>query len=288
MDRPMHPLSHLVLFRDSRFREVDLSYSIVRMVEASCCEALLRDMNDFIGSTYSEANARARRAHVYQHQTDMEAFAFPVHSTGSPQTDHLPGFRLDELPGSLAEICRGATRALRIERGRVLFNVGRYPEGSSVLPPHYDGELFDYTITPGVGNWVRSGIRPTEVALLTLRNETERCGTSLHDADGKIVETHAQPGELLVFDNTTYQHGVPATGPNVVAGPNARPPRWVRYVVGWRALEEGYYWNDAEPLRPIAFEEAIALHDRFLANDWPSLIPSELARGSFPYPTRHV
>ena len=265
-----------------------MSHSIVRMIEASGCEALIRDMNDFIASTYTEANARARRAHVYQHQMDMEAFAFPVHSPGSPQTDHLPGFRLDELPASLANLCREATRALRLDRGRVLFIVGRYPEGSATLPAHYDGELFDYTVTAGVGNTVRSGIRPTEVALLTLRNETERCGTTLHDAEGKIFETHAQAGELLVFDNTIYRHGVLETGLNVVAGPNAKPPRWVRYTVGWRALEEGFYWNDAEPLRSISFDEAIALHDRFLANDWPKQIPGELARGSFPYPTLYV
>lgn len=265
-----------------------MSYSIVSLIDPSRCEALIRDMNGFIDSNYNETNARTRLAHVYQHETDMEAFAFPIHCPGSPETEHLPGFHLDDLPNSLAEICRAASQALRLERGRMLFNVGRYPEGSEALPPHYDGELFDFTIIEGAGNTVRSGIRPTEVALLTLRNETERCGTTLHDLDEKVIATRAQAGELLVFDNTLYQHGVAETGLNVVAGPGAEPLRWARYTVGWRALEEGFYWNDAEALRPISFGEAVALHDSFLANDFPTQLAGDLARASFPYPTKHV
>ena len=102
-----------------------MSYSIASMVDVSSCEALIRDVNEFIDSTYTESNARARLAHVYQYESDMEAFAFPIHVPGSPETDHLPGFHLDALPDSLAEICRGASEALRLQRGRILFNVSR-------------------------------------------------------------------------------------------------------------------------------------------------------------------
>ena len=269
------------------FSEVPMSHSITRMIPLSECEDLIRDVNDFIASNYDEANARARLAHIYEHGMEMEAFAFPIHHPGSPESAHLPGFALDALPDSLAALCRAASQALGLERGRMLFNVSRYPEDASALPAHYDGELFDYTVESGQGNTVRRGIRPTQVALLTLRNETERCGTTLHDLEGKVIETQAQAGELLIFDNTVYQHAVSETGPNVKAGPEVARPRWARFTIGWRALEEGFYWNDAEALRPIEFSEAIEMHDRFLAKDWSEQLLEDLSRATFPFPNTH-
>jgi hypothetical protein len=272
-------------------RSLEVSHSIIRLLEASRCESILSEMNAFIAEAYTEANATSRLAHVYEHELDMEAFAFPLHAPGSPKTAHLPGFQLHDLPDGLAEVCREAVATLRLEQGRVLLNVSRYPEHSGALPAHFDGELFDYTIEPGVGNTVRSGIRPSEVALLTLRNDTHSEGTTLHDMrseDGKVIGTRAQAGELLLFDNTAWQHGVSPTGSNQRFDSDMRPPRWVRYTIGWRALEEGFYWVDGEPLRPIQFEEAIALHDQYLANDWPKHSIVDVARGTFPFPTRYV
>ena len=248
-------------------------------------------MNAFISEAYTETNAASRLAHVYEHELDMEGFAFPLHAPGSPKTAHLPGFQLHDLPDGLAEICRKAITALRLEQGRVLLNVSRYPEHSDPLPPHFDGELFDYTIESGVGNTVRSGIRPSEVALLTLRNDTNSEGTTLHDTrseDAKVIGTRAQAGELLLFDNIDWQHGVSPSGSNQRFDADTGPPRWIRYTIGWRALEQGFYWADGEPLQPIRFEDAIALHDQYLANDWPQHAIADLARGTFPFPTRYV
>ena len=264
-----------------------MTHSILRFVAAETCESILRDVNAFIEASYHEANARARRAHVYEYGTDMEACAFPIHCPGSPETDALPGFGLSELPPALAELSERAALALRLERGRILFNVGRYPEHADALNPHWDGELFDFTVTPGQGNLVRSGIRPSEVALLTLRNETDG-GTTLHDEEGKVTQTHAQPGELLIFDNTRYKHGVSAAGAFPTPPPPDEPPRWIRYTIGWRALEEGHHWVDGKPLRPIDFAEAVAMHETFLREDWPSQCAQDLARARFPFPTRHV
>ena len=267
-----------------------MSHSIMRFVEAERCEELIRSVESFIAAAYTEANAIARRAHIYEYGMDMEAFAFPIHCPGSPETDHLPGFRPAELPEDLAQLCRDAARALRLEKGRMLFNVGRYPEQSIAVPAHYDGELFDFTVEPNVGNHVRSGIRPSEVALLTLRNETERCGTTLHDEEGKVISTVARAGELLVFDNVHYQHGVAETGANVVRPPGGSEgtPRWARYTIGWRALEEGFFWCDERPLRPLRFAEAVELHDDYLAGEWATQLAEDLARARFPFPTRHV
>lgn len=262
-----------------------MSHSIFRLTEASRCESLIQETNAFIDFAYTEANAVARRAHIYEFGIDMEPFAFPIHCPGSPETDHLPGFRLEDLPRQLAELCRKACTTLGLSRGRVLFNVSRYRENTIPLPAHYDGELFDFTVVPNVGSIVRSGIRPREVALLTLRNETERCGTTLHESEGKVIETFAQPGELLLFDNVQYQHSVPGTGTRPQPSEPTNPQRWIRYTVGWRALEEGFRWNDSEPLHPIRFAEAIELHDRFLAEEWAERLADDLSRARFPFPT---
>jgi hypothetical protein len=269
-------------------KEVGVSHSILRLIEASRCESLLREINHFIDTAYTEANAIARRAHIYEYGMDLEAFAFPIHCPGSPETDHLPGFRLDELPQDVANLCRKGCIALGLTRGRVLFNVSRYCENAAAMPAHYDGELFDFTVEPEVGNTVRSGIRPSEVALLTLRNETRSGGTSLHDIDGKVIKTHAQAGELLVFDNTIFQHGVPSLGAGSNPVNTSVPPRWIRVTVGWRALEEGFYWVDGEPLQPIQFSEAIELHDQFLSKEWAERLADDLSRANFPFPTQHT
>lgn len=268
-----------------------MSHSIMRFVDETQCEALIQDVNEFIDVAYTEANARARRAHIYEYGMLMDAFAFPIRCPGAPETDHLPGFAPSELPGGLADLCQAAVRVLGLERGRVLFNISRYAEHGGEIPAHYDGELFDFTVTPTIGNHVRSGIRPTEVALLTLRNETADCGTHLHDDEGKVIKTNAQRGELLVFDNTLYKHSVPATGANVVhprRPGDSSPPRFVRYTIGWRALEEGFHWCDGEPLREIDFHEAVEMHDAFLAGLWAERLAEDLSRATFPYPTRYV
>lgn len=270
-----------------------MSYSVLPFVEPARCESLIRDVNDLVREAYTEENARTRRCQVYEFAVEMEAFAFAVHCPGGPESAHLPGFRLEELPGSLAELTRRATEALSLTEGRVLFNVGRYKANCQHVPPHYDGELFDYDPEPGVGNTVHDAIRPSEVAILILRNETRGVGTTLYDAEDKVVDPGAAVGELLRFDNTVYRHAVANTGefadPARATEPPAADgsppkPRWIRYTVGWRALDEGYAWRDGEPLRPIRFAEAIAKQEQYMREQWPRQAPVDLARGTFPFP----
>ncbi|MCR9092832.1 MAG: hypothetical protein NXI30_01320 [bacterium] len=265
-----------------------MSHPVVRILEPERCESVLADINDFIDAHYTEANIRARRAHVYEYGLDMDAFAFPIHAPGAAETDHLPGYRLDELPPSVARLTERAVEALDLERGRVLWNVGRYAAHADALPAHYDGELFEFDADPVGGNTVHSGIRPREVALLTLRNESAGCQTTLHDADGKVTETRMEPGELLLFDNVAYQHGVPATGANQCVSEEEAARRWIRVTTGWRSMDEGFDWDDARELRPIDFRESIRLHDDFMATKWPALAEEDIARATLPFPRRYV
>lgn len=247
---------------------------------------MIQATNSLIQREYTAANAIARRSYVYEYLDLAESFAFSLHCPGSDETRHLPGFEISELPEALAAVSLEVCERLHLERGRVLFNVGRYPENGEEIPPHYDGELFDFTVIPEVGQEVRSAIRPRNVAILTLRNDSVACETRLHDGPGKFIQPANRAGDLLCFDNTTYQHSVPTVGPAPKTLEASEQPRWLRYTLGWRALEDKcFYWEDGQPLRPIGFAEAIRLHEHFLKDEWPSQTDADLARASFPYPT---
>lgn len=265
-----------------------MAHSIERVLEADRCEAIVSAIADFVDRHYDEANIRARRAHVYEYGLDMEAFAFPVHFPGSPETDVLPGFDLDEIPELVRPLTMAAVDRLGLKRGRVLWNVARYAPHCAPLPAHFDGELFEFDPDPVEGTMVWSGIRPREVALLTLRNESATCGTSLHAADGSVTETHAVAGEMLLFDNIDTMHGVPASGANVVAPADEAPSRWIRVTTGWRSMDEGYDWDDRRPLRPIDFDESVAKHHTFFETKWPALAEADVARATLPFPKRFV
>ncbi len=265
-----------------------MTHSIERILEADRCEAVISAIGDFVDRHYNEENIRTRRAHVYEYGLDMEAFAFPVHAPGSPETDALPGFRLDELPEPIRPLTAIAVDRLGLKRGRVLWNVARYAQHCAPLPAHFDGELFEFDPDPVEGTTVWSGIRPHEVALLTLRNDTASRGTTLHAADGSVTETHAAAGEMLLFDNVDTMHGVPGTGANVAVPVDEARSRWVRVTTGWRSMDEGFDWDDRRPLRPIDFDESVRKHHTFFANTWPALAHSDVMRATLPFPKRYV
>jgi len=261
-----------------------VSHSIESFLDPATCEAVIGAVNDFVDRAYTPERCRLRQAYVYEYRLGMEAFAFAVHCPGSQETRHLPGFGLEELPQPLPRIFREVCARMGLSRGRVLFNVARYPEDSPPVAAHFDGELFEFELRPdGGGSYVRSGLRPAEVALVTLRNETAACGTTLHGPDGRVIQTRARVGELLRFDNLEYRHGVPATGRRA-GGASSNRPRWIRYTIGWRALEQDCAdWHDGRPLRPVALREAVEIEERFLAETWPRLVDETVARGHFPF-----
>lgn len=265
-----------------------MSWSLERLRDPASCERLIRETNAFIARAYTPANTIARRSYVFEF-TPIESFAFALHCPGGPETRHLPGFGDDEVPPTLMALSREVADRLSLKRGRVLWNVGRYVEGCGPIQPHFDGELFEYSVDPGISHHVASGVRPREVALLTLRDETDRGGTRLHDAEDREIAPPIAVGDLLRFDNVLHRHSVPdPVRPNSRGSrPAGEPSRWIRYTMGWRSLDDDCLdWRDDRPLQPIAMEDAIALHERFLRETWPGQIDADLARGTFPYPER--
>ena len=148
-----------------------MSHSIFRILEPDRCESVLAAINDFIEAEYTEANIRSRRALVLEYGLEMEAFAFPVHCPGSPESAHLPGFRLDELPDEIAALTRKTVESLSLERGRVLWNVGRYAAHARSLPEHFDG---NYSSRPRIP----STDRPCTAASVRVKWRCSRCATS--------------------------------------------------------------------------------------------------------------
>ena len=104
-----------------------MSHSIFRILEPDRRESVLAAINDFIEAEYTEANIRSRRALVLEYDFEMEAFAFRFIAP-SPESAHLPGFRLDELPDEIAALTRKTVESLSLERGRV-------PERRSLRSP---------------------------------------------------------------------------------------------------------------------------------------------------------
>lgn len=266
-----------------------MSYSILSLVEPCECEALIREANTFITKAYTEANAIARRADILEDASiSTEAFAFPLRCPGSPETAHLPGFPLTDLPDALAEATRRATSALRLDRGRILFSVRRFPPHAPPASPRHEGQRLANLGTPDLYDGPRQQICPSEVAILTLRNETERSGVTLHDAEDKMVETCARAGELLIFDNLIYRNGATYTGRNVCDDSSHAGGRWARFTIGWHSLEEGYEGFGDQSLHPLRFEDAIEIHEADRAEGWGERLADDLSRATFPFSTRYI
>ena len=261
-----------------------MSHRLVRIFDELESRSLMEAVEAFIDAEYTRENVAARRAYVFDFGTsEIDSRAFAIHYPGSPETADLPGYAMDELPEPLRQATRIACDEMGLTGGRVFFNVGRYIAHAGELPPHFDGELFDYSVLPdNSGMQVRSGIRPSHVSVLTLKNDTCDGGTLIVSESGESSVVDARPGELLCFDNLTTKHGVPDMAA-VAEDPEGDSPgegAWVRYIVGWRAFEDRCFrWSDGQPLEPLTLAEAASLHRRFLAEQWPSQIAAELSRG---------
>jgi hypothetical protein len=65
--------------------------------------------------------------------------------------------------------------------------------------------------------------------------------------------------------------------------------RWIRYAIGWRALEQDcLFWENDGPRRRVDLAEAAAAQHRFLSEQWPRQRGETLARGTFPFRSPHT
>jgi len=48
-------------------------------------------------------------------------------------------------------------------------------------------------------------------------------------------------------------------------------PKYVRFTIGWRALDDNVQWWDNGKLAPLPYEEALKMHHDYVKNTWPKI-----------------
>jgi hypothetical protein len=142
--------------------------------------------------------------------------------------------KLDGLPPTISRLSRRVLMVAGVRQGVFILNIQRYRSGRTSIPPHFDGEYFDWGHDSSGSIIVRRGLRPKTSALLCLVNYAPDSATTLIEEAGGRHSISLRGGDLLLFDNFRQMHCVE---PFDAAPCETRP--WVRYMVGWRSITEG-------------------------------------------------
>jgi len=219
-----------------------------------------------IACQYTKENLEHRIAYKSDKSAARDSYAFVLRYPGGSLVFDLPGLELDTLPLPLQDVTREVAKRLGVQCGRLLFNIQRYGPGSKPVRAHFDGEFFDFVINSDDGTFtVTRGIRPKQVALLTLKNDADGGGTTLLSGteSSTIVAT---AGDLLIFDNVNQTHAVQSLTPK--SGTAAQG--FIRYVIGWRAFEDQCtYIDGGQCAKDITPDAAAQIHRDFMTTVWP-------------------
>lgn len=98
---------------------------------------------------------------------------------------------------------------------RCMLNSQQYFEHSLPVHDHYDMEAFDFEHVDNSKHneyalKLKSALIPRYVMVVVLTNENDGLGTYVrqHDSNERI-DVKLYPGDVLIFDNIRYRHGVP-------------------------------------------------------------------------------
>lgn len=234
------------------------------------CEQLIREVFAFKSKFYTEENLSTHRAYLADDQAHRTSHAYAVsHGYEGP----LPTIDMQALDGYLFLVNKGMqvighARRLNLHAdSRVLFNVQEYYGGSERVPKHMDGELLEFTADAQGNLNIQRSIRPEQVAVLTLVNDTDGGGTRVHLPNGTEEVTRAQAGDLLIFNNWECYHSVDA-----LTGTVQRPDGLLRMTIGWRSLADrvGYYEKDPGTCFRVTMDEANKITENWFKNEWPA------------------
>lgn len=236
-------------------------------ITPSTCERLIAETFAFKKQFYTEENLAAHRTYISDTTPHRTSHAYAV-SFGYVEgfTGPLPTINLESMHTDLTEVTH---QVLGMELGlaydnRALFNVQEYYGGSEAVPKHNDGELLEFTTENG-GLQIKKSIRPEQVAVLTLVNDTDGGGTRVHFPDGREEVVRAQAGDLLVFRNDQALHSVDA-----LTGTVKRPDGILRMTVGWRSLgDKTVYSTEAGTNLPLTQKEAEDITEAWYLETWP-------------------
>ena len=219
------------------------------------------EVEEFLQRAYTEDNLENRRAYPSAVARNRKSFGFSVHVAPCPETAGLPGLTTNDLPGSLRIMTERVWVTLGKPKGRLLFNVQMYGNNSLPIPAHFDGEYFEFHSESGTLRISRA-IRPRLVALLTLSNHAANGGTTLVGENGGPEQTISSgPGDLLLINNLRYKHRV-----NSLHSDGPPVSRWIRQIIGWRALDDGCALFDGDLNDIVTVADAATAHRNFLSN----------------------
>lgn len=231
-------------------------------------DELIRETKEFYLSFYNEENLAAHRAYLSDTTPHRTSHAYAI------SNDYVEGFT-----GPLPTINPSETRFPMLSKigqlvtdtlmglpsdNRVLFNVQEYFASSEPVPMHNDGELLEFTTEDG-GLQIKRSIRPREVAVLTLVNDTDGSwGTRVHYPNGDTEKVRAYAGDLLIFRNDEMLHSVDA-----LSGTVKRPDGLLRMTIGWRSLGAECKYQDDKGCFDITQNEAEKITAKWYREEWP-------------------
>lgn len=230
-------------------------------------EKVIAETFKFKTTFYNQDNLENHSAYLSDIHPNRQSHAYATSMSYNGELPHIDmwNVRLEEL----VDLQRRVTEELGLtSQARTLFNVQEYFSASERVPKHHDGELLEFTILGNDLNIKRS-IRPEQVAVLTLVNDTDGGGTRLYFPDGTEEVVVAEAGDLLIFDNINCKHGV-----DPLTGTVKREDGLLRLIIGWRSINENTHYNDNGALntptvRPITTAEAEEITLNWYHNEWP-------------------
>lgn len=126
------------------------------------------------------------------------------------------------------------------QSSRTMFNAQQYFEESFEVADHYDGEFFDFIHDKNVMHdevllKVKRGLIPRYVVVVILENDNFGKGTYLREHNSKErIEVSGFPGDLIIFDNIRFRHGVP----------KLQSPR---LMIGMRNFDHSPFYFESSP-----------------------------------------
>lgn len=257
------------------------NYTLIKgFLDKSAIENVVAGAKRVVKRFYDQHHLKNHSAYFSDKSENRESYAFNVWLQNNPSL--LPAIQNE----TFAEVSRHiASLNLKIlphlevsDSTRLLFNVQMYSGFNKPVAKHFDGEYFDFEAKEDNSLFIKSALRPSKVAVLTLINDSQGGGTRLHYEDGSSEVVSGEPGDLLVFSNETLYHSV-----DELSGTVHRPDGLLRMIIGWRALEESTSLvENGQTVGRVSVETARMLHKDFLKDRWPDIYRSFVEEGKLP------
>lgn len=232
---------------------------------------LIEDTKRLVRRFYNVLNLQNHTAYFSDISDNRSSYAFIL----CPENQsNLPAISLEEVASvsrSISVLTLKLYEILNLPKtSRVLFNIQMYKGDSKPVAKHFDGEFLEFSVD-GEDLNIKRAIRPQQVAVLTLLNNTLEGGTRVHFDTSEGVSESAvikgKAGDLLVFDNIRCHHSVDKLESNG----EIRPDGLVRMIIGWRSIENNCELYDNGNITSADAQTIRQVHAEWLKNEWPKM-----------------